>query len=1459
MSIILKMNLNNLNIKSLNKKLLANPSNLRVRQDGGEEEDMYTEPQEDIIEENKFQYKRIWDPKTDQTTYYTRPAGGKKWKDLQDGKNDRALTSVKANVFKDVPMGDWENHPDKKDWDGQMTSLYKQKKAKESMTDIQKSVDGLKDGEYAVEIIQYPYGYNPPEGSSKSGGAMPPGHMEARVLSTKLPSSVQKKIDSKEYQGHINWWFDGNRELDYDPSKHYQKGVRTVVMKLTEDELNNFVDYSKNITDSKGGMTEAVASNADGINGLLKAFNVDFQISPDNVIPLGAEGYNFLNSNCAEGVCSALGVDDPSTKNMGTRDPKKAMDFFLGNKKWKDKIIHKSGIGVEADESTLVTGKDKDMWKKIIKLQKWADDNGFNMADFGSGKAKLPPSLLKKTTEIFSDDISGATKGWLDGDEAGQILSKIELDMPTLQNIVGAAGTGNVMEIINAIPNKQDMIGQIPGIAWDKGRNNLSDWTKEADNEEVTWSNFATQIPKETANYLRKDWNATTKALGDLVDPIPIVTDININQDFNKAVESIPKYWSKGGKGYKTVTNSYLNPVNWGIGIPALFEDGGGLPVAKTGQGFMRERYGNYNPYQGQFAKTYSNPIQTAYMPMSLYSNTNPTSLISNVVEGVGRFFSGKDKDGDGLMDGILRDNKAKKNRRKAARDMQKAMNYDYKVTVDPNDPNYDKSTGKTNYVASALDLYNASSKKNPTTLTTADRWMSHNMGDAEADNTTMTFNEKTNTYDLNYMDPKFMSKNKKLHNVNNDPTVTDMRNRFSNLSEDQKTRYKSLVGDLDDFQSEVNAGNMPEGKQFAIDERGATGIYDAGAVIPENSKETIYNTLMMKRKGGQMQEGGQPSPEEMAMMEQQAQQQQPQEPAQEAGSDDVSQLMTEIRAALEKGAKPQEVMGQLLQAGMQPDAVAQIFVQLGMPQDQVMPAIEQVMSQMQGGQEGAQAQPSEEEMMAMAQGAPQQPMMQMGAEVMEVSETTPTGRYNDLIMQDTLYQAQPGTETGYSNLQEVGSQAGNAMKSLRPLVTAIPVEDIAADRENQRLQRMGTINQVDGGNPDPRLESLLQRMNNAKLKLDTEISEVDDIRNTIAKNARALGDAGAKHGEVGISDRTAAWVDEHGFGCNTYSCQIMRDSGVTIPQGTKDFTMNGRTYTAGDKLPIIPGNAQFNSYAENLGFELQPKGTLPDDEGDLVRGHMYNQGPGGAFSGSQHSLLSAGYGDDEIIDLYNNSGAVYSGYKPSKFRSDDVDYYTDDSGVMKYVRDIPAFTSAYDKAKAEYDAYINQNGLQQDRYGGGFRAQTGTEVFEQEADMAQAQALEDATMEMDTDSLLAEIEAMIAQGVQPAFIYQKLEQMGIPANEAGSMVQAALTKVKDSMQMGPTDGASIQETEQEDEYAKMLQQLEEQKSMLQNQYRKKIDTLKLKKTGGQKNDAIELTTAQIAKIMQAGGSVKYL
>ena len=151
-----------------------------------------------------------------------------------------------------------------------------------------------------------------------------------------------------------------------------------------------------------------------------------------------------------------------------------------------------------------------------------------------------------------------------------------------------------------------------------------------------------------------------------------------------------------------------------------------------------------------------------------------------------------------------------------------------------------------------------------------------------------------------------------------------------------------------------------------------------------------------MSRFGGhrrlrRAQEGmQQPSPEEMAMMEQQQAQQQPQ---QGQGGDQMQQIMQQVGQALQQGAQPEEVAAQLIQSQIPPEQVAQIFVQLGMPEQQVQQLIAGIMQQMQGGQEQQmdprqqQQQLSEEEMMAMQQQDPQQmqqaPMamygMQMG------------------------------------------------------------------------------------------------------------------------------------------------------------------------------------------------------------------------------------------------------------------------------------------------------------------------------------------------------------------------------------------------------------------------------------------------------------------------------------------------
>ena len=169
------MNLSKLNIKSLNSKLSHQMpdgswmSGAKHMQEGGEsdEEMMYTKPQESIVTKNKFDYKRVWNPKTNTTSYYTKPSSGKNWKDLQNGKNDRALTSVKATVFKDIPLEEWEQHSEKANWDNQMVSLYKEKRSIEDAVEIDKYKQSINStlgsanidySKYGVRVVQYPYG-----------------------------------------------------------------------------------------------------------------------------------------------------------------------------------------------------------------------------------------------------------------------------------------------------------------------------------------------------------------------------------------------------------------------------------------------------------------------------------------------------------------------------------------------------------------------------------------------------------------------------------------------------------------------------------------------------------------------------------------------------------------------------------------------------------------------------------------------------------------------------------------------------------------------------------------------------------------------------------------------------------------------------------------------------------------------------------------------------------------------------------------------------------------------------------------------------------------------------------------------------------------------------------------------------------------------------------------------------
>ena len=141
---------------------------------------------------------------------------------------------------------------------------------------------------------------------------------------------------------------------------------------------------------------------------------------------------------------------------------------------------------------------------------------------------------------------------------------------------------------------------------------------------------------------------------------------------------------------------------------------------------------------------------------------------------------------------------------------------------------------------------------------------------------------------------------------------------------------------------------------------------------MPEDQVQELVSSVMQQMQGAQqemMRWGGQrrlrraqqgmaqPSEEEMMMMQQQAQG----APQQEGGQEQMQQIMQQVGEALKQGAKPEEVIAQLLQGQIPPEAIMQIFVQLGVPEEQVGGLIQSVMSQLQGGQQQMQQEPQQQ------------------------------------------------------------------------------------------------------------------------------------------------------------------------------------------------------------------------------------------------------------------------------------------------------------------------------------------------------------------------------------------------------------------------------------------------------------------------------------------------------------------
>ena len=174
-------------------------------------------------------------------------------------------------------------------------------------------------------------------------------------------------------------------------------------------------------------------------------------------------------------------------------------------------------------------------------------------------------------------------------------------------------------------------------------------------------------------------------------------------------------------------------------------------------------------------------------------------------------------------------------------------------------------------------------------------------------------------------------------------------------LKDQIKSQYKMEENDAETLESEQQTDEVAQAEQM-----------NQGQPVAQPTEQ-------------QMQ---QPSPEEMMMygggyrrlrraeegMEQVPEEEMIEEPQQEGGNQ-IEEIVQEVGAALQEGAKPEEVVMSLLENQLPPEVIMQIFMELGVPEEQVAGLIQQVIQQIQGG--------DQEEMMAEGQPMPEEEMQQ--------------------------------------------------------------------------------------------------------------------------------------------------------------------------------------------------------------------------------------------------------------------------------------------------------------------------------------------------------------------------------------------------------------------------------------------------------------------------------------------------
>ena len=372
------------------------------------ESDMSREPGsgfEDIKTQGGWEYKKSVDD-AGNAMYYTRRKGSNNWMDLQIEGNEIPLRSTKAEIFGD-DKEDWFGTEDQKANEARQKAEYRELLKERGLqgeefddatlaneeissaynASVSEAIKSIDTSGYGVKVIQYPYGF----------AKMPPGHIEA-VLYDKETGNIVNEIPDTDFVGHINRWTnEGNRQVvesDYEVNGENREGVRTIDLELPDADVKNFITTAQLFT----------PSTRDQIHKRLGLRTSELPVSSGDIYT-----YDFLESNCADGVCMGLGLNKSEAESAGITDPLITMD----------NLIDKYGE-----------------YAKEIKGDRVSKKEGLS-------------KLLKQAglSELDNPQTLNTALNYLDGLERGELVTALEdiTKIPTVQRI--AKGNFNISSL----------------------------------------------------------------------------------------------------------------------------------------------------------------------------------------------------------------------------------------------------------------------------------------------------------------------------------------------------------------------------------------------------------------------------------------------------------------------------------------------------------------------------------------------------------------------------------------------------------------------------------------------------------------------------------------------------------------------------------------------------------------------------------------------------------------------------------------------------------------------------------------------------------------------------------------------------------------------------------------------------------------------------------------------------